>query len=293
MAASVLVLAALVAAPVTESVRLGEHCTVIKCVHARGNDGAIEISAGYEDPGVSTSPVRADAVPSRLRTEHTWTIACGGNTPDGRSDDNCGFATTYCPPTQPPELLYWRWTRVLEIATGAVQRGWEQTGQTCSPFPPAADSQDAVPEVTPQVVQHFFDHEPLLTSTAGVQPAVRTLVQLPTIFFTTATVQSFDEVVFGRSVHIEGTPVGYEWQFGDGATESTQNPGRPYPAKDITHVYETAGVTVHPSVRVSYAGRYTVDGGAWIPVPEHVTVQGPAIDLRIMQARAELVSGEG
>lgn len=229
--------------------------------------------------------------PNRYRTNRLWTIACPGNAPDGGPDDNCGFATTYCPPTQPPQLLYWRWTRVIDIATGNVRRGWAQTGQTCSPFPPTEDA--VAPEVTPAVVQQFFDHEPLLKSTAVVQPATRTLVQLPTIFSTTASVQTFDEVVFGRAVHIEGTPVSYEWAFGDGRTAMTNDPGRPYPHKDVTHVYVTSGVTVQPSVRVTYAGRYTVDGGPWVPVPQPVTVQGPAIDVRVMQARAELVSGEG
>jgi hypothetical protein len=44
----------------------------------------------------------------------------------------------------------------------------------------------------------------------------------------------------------------------------TTNPGAPYEEGEeleVSHEYVDAEVTVHPSVDVTYTGRYRVDGG--------------------------------
>ena len=73
---------------------------------------------------------------------------------------------------------------------------------------------------------------------------------------------------------IEATPVTYTWHFGDGTEESGSDPGAAYPDLRVTHVYDEAGVTVSPSVDVTYHGRFRVDGGAWTDIPEELTVAG-------------------
>lgn len=77
---------------------------------------------------------------------------------------------------------------------------------------------------------------------------------------------------FGSLVEVEATVTRYEWSFGDGATLTSETPGRAYPARsDVRHVYErsSAGAPEGYSVDVTFvfAVRYRVDGGRWIEIP--------------------------
>jgi hypothetical protein len=122
-------------------------------------------------------------------------------------------------------------------------------------------------------------------------PDGRTLVNLETNFFTTTTQPTTQTVtLLGQQVAIEATPIDYTWHFGDGESDSGPDPGAPYPELRVTHVYLEAEVTVTPSVDVTYQGRYRVNGGAWQEIPETLTVEGSAVELRVLTATPHLVS---
>jgi hypothetical protein len=105
-------------------------------------------------------------------------------------------------------------------------------------------------------------------------PDGRTLVNLKTNFYTTTTGPTSQTIpLLGQKVEIEATPAEYTWHFGDGETRSGSDPGAAYPDLRITHVYLEAGVTVSPSVDVTYQGQYRVNGGNWIAIPQ--TPHGP------------------
>lgn len=54
------------------------------------------------------------------------------------------------------------------------------------------------------------------------------------------------------------------------------------------HVYaDTGGMRV--TARVSWVGRYRVDGGAWQPIPGTVTGPATSTGIRIVEARGVLV----
>ena len=57
---------------------------------------------------------------------------------------------------------------------------------------------------------------------------------------------------------------------------------------DVFHVYD-ARVTVHPSVDVTYLGRYRVKGGRWFTIPEPLAVVGDDVPLDVVSARVQLV----
>jgi hypothetical protein len=121
-------------------------------------------------------------------------------------------------------------------------------------------------------------------------PDGRTLVNFETNFFTTTTEPTTQTVtLLGQRVDIEATPVRYAWHFGDGADRSGAEPGAAYPDLGITHVYREAGVTVHPSVDVTYHGRYRVNGGGWQDIPEELTVTGSPVALQVLTATPHLV----
>lgn len=122
-----------------------------------------------------------------------------------------------------------------------------------------------------------------------------TLVNLDTTFYTRPKTVDTTLQIIGYTVDVHIEPSTYTWHWGDGSTETTNKPGRPYPATDVTHTYLHAtdpDRSLALSVDVTYRGRYRVDGGEWIDIPESITIAGPPTALPIKQASAVLVTGE-
>ncbi|MFI5712790.1 hypothetical protein [Kribbella sp. NPDC051620] len=126
-----------------------------------------------------------------------------------------------------------------------------------------------------------------------VQPAGRTLVNLDTIVYTDESqVYRQTVTVLGFPVEVEAMPMSYTWSFGDGASVTTTTPGRPYPAKDITHKYmKKAGVNL--SLTTNYAARFNVAGTGWQYVEGTVPITGPPTALQVREAVPVLVKPGG
>lgn len=127
-----------------------------------------------------------------------------------------------------------------------------------------------------------------------VQPVGgRTLINFETNFFTTTIDSSVQAVrLLGRDVEIEATPVSYTWHFGAGESLTTESPGAAHVdgrEHEVFHVYTDAGVSVQPSVDVTYRGRYRIEGGRWFSIPEQLTVPGAGVPLEVVSARVHLV----
>lgn len=122
-----------------------------------------------------------------------------------------------------------------------------------------------------------------------VQPAGKTLVNLDTIVYTDqAKVSSTTVVLLGFPVVVEATPMSYTWRFGDGTAVTTESPGKPYPAKEITHKYlKRASVSI--TLTTNYAARFNVDGTGWQYIAGTVPITGPATPLQIQEAVPVLV----
>jgi hypothetical protein len=131
----------------------------------------------------------------------------------------------------------------------------------------------------------------------GVPPAIveapdYTLVNLRTTFYT--HVPPFDRTlsIIGFVVDVHITPVRYIWHWGDGSTTTTHTPGRPYPARDVTHTYRHAtdpDETVPIRVDVAYQASFRVDGGDWVSVNDQLIIEGATLQLPVKQASAVLV----
>jgi hypothetical protein len=149
---------------------------------------------------------------------------------------------------------------------------------------------DEVPDlVTPGLVAAALRTVPLPSSVLNVEPPNgRTLVNFDTNFFTTT--QPFDTAVtlLGQRVDLHITPAQFTWQFGDGESSSTTEPGAPYPALDVTHAYLHKG-HVAPSVDTTYTAQFRVNGGPWRDVPGTVTIAGAPVDLQVLTATPVLV----
>lgn len=176
------------------------------------------------------------------------------------------------------------------IRRSVIQGFWgAQPNDTCDVAPavaaPAvAGAPPPPPQVTPGMVLTAMRSMGLPALTTVVQPADKTLVNFDTIFYTDPAPVTRTVTLLGQPVTIAATPASFTWHFGDGASTSTSSPGAPYPAKDVTHRYTDAHVTVRPSVDVTYTGEYQVGGGGWQTIPGTVTIAGPGTPLRISEA---------
>lgn len=122
-----------------------------------------------------------------------------------------------------------------------------------------------------------------------IQPVGRTLVNLDTIVYTDQSKVSTTTVpLLGFPVVVEATPLSYRWNFGDGTSVTTETPGRPYPAKDITHKYMRKA-SVNLSLTTNYGARFNVAGTGWQYVDGAVPITGPATGLQVREAVPVLV----
>jgi hypothetical protein len=123
----------------------------------------------------------------------------------------------------------------------------------------------------------------------NVQPAERTLVNLDTIVYTDQSKVSETTVeLLGFPVAVEATPMSYTWNFGDGTSVTTESPGKPYPAKEITHKYLKRG-SVSITLTTHYAARFNVAETGWQYISGTVPITGPATVLQVREAVPVLV----
>jgi hypothetical protein len=116
------------------------------------------------------------------------------------------------------------------------------------------------------------------------QPGERTLVNVDTIYYTDPTTLERTVTLLGHSVRLEATAVRFTWVHGDGTQHSTSRPGRPYPAKEVTHQYPRPASDLRPRVDTSYRVRYSVDGRAWQTLDELLTARGPSTTIDVDEA---------
>lgn len=142
-------------------------------------------------------------------------------------------------------------------------------------------------EVRPGDVVEAIERVGLPRLQVAVQPAGSTLVNLETIFHTSATPFERSVDILDSTVDLRATPAGYTWHHGDGTTQTTSSPGRPYPALDIVHRYREPG-RASARVDVTYRVTYRIDDGDWQQLDTTITATGPATTLRIREARPVL-----
>jgi hypothetical protein len=98
--------------------------------------------------------------------------------------------------------------------------------------------------------------------------------------------------LLGHEVAIRPEVVEYRYDFGDGQTQRTDDPGGAYPSGHVRHRYRSTG-DVRISVTARYSAHFSVDGGGFRALDDTVDVAGPARTVAVYEARAELVPNPG
>jgi hypothetical protein len=164
--------------------------------------------------------------------------------------------------------------------------GARAAGLSCgtSSFPGTFSPLSIDGDSTPADMERAIREVPMPALKVRIQPGGRTLVNVDTIFYTDPTTLNRTVTLLGHSVRLEAQPVSYTWVHGDGTRDSTSKPGRPYPAKDVTHQYQQPDDDLRARVDTTYRVRYSVDGGGWATLSETLTAPGPATSLDVDEA---------
>jgi hypothetical protein len=156
------------------------------------------------------------------------------------------------------------------------------------------------PPITPDMaraeMRKLLPHPGIGTAPAGSG----TLVNIETVLWD-ATSEDLDlgtATLLGRRVGLRAHLDHVDWTFGDDETDTTTSPGTPYSDNDpcrtvecpgyYGHTYRRTG-HIHVDADLSWHGEFSVDGGAWQPIPGTADAAATTTDLRVEQARAVLV----
>lgn len=194
-----------------------------------------------------------------------------------------------CPDGSAPQV----WTYVL--TTGETAGSYSQCPEDP---PPTADTTPTAPVDIPGAVLRAFKRVDLPKSTINVQPpGGETLVNLPTILSTSAVRHQIpvrlDEV--NLNVTLEVWPSSFVWHHGDGTSQETTTPGKPWTegadtADLITHTYAKTSDGLDLSVDTTWSAQFKVAGQPnWRPVDGTVTVTGTPVTVAVLEAKPQFV----
>lgn len=148
----------------------------------------------------------------------------------------------------------------------------------------------ATADLTPAMVAAEFRRLQLTPSPLTVQPDRGwVLVNKATVVYAGPAPQTRTTTILGIPVHITATPTGYAWDFGDGATLNTTDPGHPWPDADLTHTYSRLG-TFTLTLTTTWSATYTLDADPTVrDVPGTATTTS-GIPVEVRERRAHLVA---
>ena len=94
----------------------------------------------------------------------------------------------------------------------------------------------------------------------------------PMMVWSSPDKQTFNITLLGTPVEVEATPVSFNWDWGDGQSFETTDPGTPYPNYTVSHPYEVTGDGYVIKLRTSWSARWRIAGQAqWHQVNGTVT----------------------
>ena len=211
-------------------------------------------SAGFTH--THTEVVESDPVPAAEGGGES-----GGGAPDGQAGPAEPDPLATC--LQAPDILQ----RVICIGAWIGVRGTAQ--------PPAAEGAAApAGGARAPVVITSTDVSKVMASGSGIvrqPPGAKALVSKIVIVYTSPAAQDLTTRVGDQSVSIVATPVSYTWDWGDGATTTTTDPGAAYPDHTVYHKYSHTAQGVTITLTTTWSATYSVGGGPPQPVSGTLT----------------------
>jgi hypothetical protein len=258
------------------AVAADEPCVGASCgVDADPEDAAYVGTGGLLLPADSFTGSSADRADAATCEGCQWALAlmCRG---DGPRPGLCSPAAQSCPANQ---------VRYIVLLWRPADPQWQTVGLVCL----SRAGPTTVADVADLLRDRVIEDVPRLRP--SMQPAGRTLVQLPTLFASGQPAalgeRQFDLV--GFQIVLRGRAT-WAWTFGDGGSLDTTEPGGPWPDTSVSHVFAQPG-SFSVTVTSTWRAWFTVDGLGPFAVGGAPVVQtAPPLGVEVLQARAELVA---
>ncbi len=140
------------------------------------------------------------------------------------------------------------------------------------------------------MTQEAFRRLPIPAPEILTQPPDHvTLINIETNIFTAKKPDILSTRVLGQVVRVRATPASFVWEYGDGDTLATANPGHRYPYMPTAHTYTQPG-TFRIGLVTTFTGEFSVSGGPWQPINGTATRQSTPVTVTAEERRAVLIS---
>jgi hypothetical protein len=173
---------------------------------------------------------------------------------------------------------------------------WAMTGHDCAATPPRPARPQLTAATVLRQVRKLVPHPGI-----GIAPpGGTTLVNLQTLLWadTPADRSLGTHTLLGHHVALRVHVTRVDWTFGDGVTDTTNTPEPKYDPADGCHTRTCPGYWGHLytstgpmtiTATITWTGRYRVDNGPWLTIPDTVTGPAATAALTVKQARGVLV----
>ncbi|MFV0461130.1 MAG: PKD domain-containing protein [Actinomycetales bacterium] len=218
--------------------------------------------------------------PPPPRLQYVTLIDCEPNSPSQNSVSDCAEIAGLCS----PGLLR---VRVFEAPLGTALGGdWTRTSSACVSPAEAHLGEVVIPQLSGRELRRL----PIPAGETVLEPGNGyALVNLPTNVYRRDTgVTVIRTTVMGLPLVVRATPIAYTWDYGDGASRGpTQDPGAPYPNLTTAHTYSRPG-SYEVRLSTTYSAEFSVNNGAFQPVPGTTQVTSPPVAVEVLSGRAHL-----
>ncbi len=158
-----------------------------------------------------------------------------------------------------------------------------------------------LPDSTPQslAIKEFYSTQ-VKVSPPRIAPETTTLANFSNIYWSDVTTYEQATGIHAANVRLKFVPVSYRWNFGDGKSVTTSDPGKPWDPEltktmsdaeknyTNTHRYANTG-TFDTTLTVIFNGQYSVNGGPWADIAGSIQATSPPHPLLVKEARGELI----
>lgn len=257
---------------------------------------AEEVRSG-KPPALSGDDLDA-AAPAAVRTSITYTYerVCLQGVGSFLSAADCVTVDAACDSEPDGVMVEW-----IAIDSSTSPPTETPTGDTSCLYPgsPAPEPPNGGEAAEPAVVITLedFQSQPIIAAAVISEPNNFGLLGGHNNFWADVDEQEFAFDTLGDQVLIRAWPVAYDWNYGDGATKTTQTAGNPVPEADwllvetpTSHVYGATG-DYNLVLTTRFNGDYSVNGGPWIPIAGQAAVQSEPHLVSIWRSDNRLVDG--
>lgn len=194
-------------------------------------------------------------------------------------DEFCAqFSNTFCDGVG---TIQQDWEPEEDAVIGNAECGDDEPAQPVAPQETAEEDDDAPPP--PVITQEDLAQLPIEAGSVSFEPDLLGFgyINRHTNVFAQTEAQTISREMLGYEVDVRATPAEFHWDYGDGSTRTTYDPGGPFADGDAAGRTDAETITSHVYVETgrfdvrlntTFIGEYRIDGGPWTAIYGSTTI---------------------